>query len=144
MMPHLTGARPARPRLALALLAITAAVFALLPHVLASAAPTPTAGAKRATADETQSYGIWPDSTVPATPSTGDTSSVTLGLVFSSATDGQLRGVQYYAAGANRVATTGKVWNAKGRKIASISFPATSSDGWKTALFSTPITASQT
>ena len=45
----------------------------------------------------------------------------------------QLHGVQYYAAGVNRLATTGAVWNAAGRRIATISFPATSSDGWKTA-----------
>ena len=43
---------------------------------------------------------------------------------------GRLRGVQYYAAGANRVATTGNVWNSNGRRIASIKFPATSTDGW--------------
>jgi hypothetical protein len=133
MKSHLTGARSARPATVFSLLAaITAAVIALLPHVLATAAPA----TERTAAS---SYGIWSDSTVPAVPSSDETRSVTLGLVFSSATAGRLRAVQYYAAGANRVATTGDVWNGAGRRIASVRFPATATDGWKTASLSSSV-----
>jgi hypothetical protein len=133
MKSHPTGARPARPTTVFALLfAMAAAVIALLPHVLASAAP---ATDRRASS----SYGIWSDSTVPEVPSSDDGQSVNLGLVFSSTTTGRLRAVQYYAAGANRVATTGDVWNSAGRRIASVRFPATTADGWKTASLSSSV-----
>jgi hypothetical protein len=133
MKSHLTGARSARPATMFSLLAaVTAAVIALLPHVLATAAPA----TERTAAS---SYGIWSDSTVPAVPTSDETRSVTLGLVFSSATAGRLRAVQYYGAGANRVATTGDVWNGAGRRIASVRFPATATDGWKTASLSSPV-----
>lgn len=133
MKSHLTGARSARPSTVFPLLAaIAAAVIALLPHVLAAAAPASERSVPA-------SYGIWSDSTVPAVPSSDDARSVTLGLVFSSATAGRLHAVQYYAAGANRVATTGDVWNGAGRRIASVRFPATATDGWKTAWLSSSV-----
>ncbi|MBD3947148.1 DUF4082 domain-containing protein [Nocardioides ganghwensis] len=133
MKSHPTGARSARPATLFSLLtALTAAVIALLPHVLATAAPV----SERSAAS---SYGVWSDSTVPAVPSSDDSRSVTLGLVFSSATAGRLHAVQYYAAGANRVATTGDVWNGAGRRVASVRFPATANDGWKTAWLSSSV-----
>lgn len=133
MKSHPTDARSARPATVFSLLAaMTAAMIALLPHVLATAAPANDQSAA-------SSYGVWSDSTVPAVPSSDEAQSVTLGLVFSSATAGRLHAVQYYAAGANRVATTGDVWNGAGRRIASVTFPATENDGWKTAWLSSSV-----
>ena len=134
MTSPLADASATRPRAAVALLAaVTAAALAFLPLTTASPAPTALDSARA------PAYGIWSDSTVPAVPSAKRARGVTLGLVFSSATTGRLRGVQYYAAGANRRATTGSLWNASGRRIASVSFPRTTRNGWKTAWLRSPV-----
>ncbi|GAA1439442.1 hypothetical protein GCM10009641_47170 [Mycobacterium cookii] len=138
MRSHATDARPARPTMVFALLAaLVAAVLAVLPHVVASAAPA--AERKAANKAPASSYGIWPTSAVPTERKSKRAKGVSLGLVFSSAEDGRLYGVQYYAAGANRRATTGAVWNAAGRRLASVTFPKASRNGWKTALLSSPV-----
>ena len=138
MKSYPTDARTSRPSRTMVLLAtLTAAALAVLPHVLAAA--TPVADRAVATTSAGSARGIWSDSAVPAVPTAKDRRSVSLGLKFSSARNGRLRGVQYYAAGANRVATTGSVWSQTGRRIARVRFPATSTDGWKTATLSSPV-----
>jgi len=131
-------ARSSRPAIVVAVLAaLAAALFAVLPNVMANAAPERVANVTNTT--QQSSYGIWSDSVVPDVLNADETNSVTLGLDFSSSTDGLLYGIQYYAAGANRIATTGHVWKSNGRKIASVSFPTASENGWKTAWFSSPV-----
>ena len=90
MKSHLTKARLSRPVAVLSLLAAVVATLAAFPQILASAAPATDRTAARAIT----SYGIWSDSTVPKVPSTDDTQSVTLGLVFSSNTAGRRSSVR--------------------------------------------------
>ena len=141
MYPTPTHASSARPAIVIALLAaMSAAVFAVLPNVLASAAPAQDArSADTGNKVKQTAVGIWDDTVVPPVPSRKVKKSVTLGLDFSSETPGRLYGIQYYAAGANRAATTGRVWNARGKQVAKVRFPKSSADGWKTAWFSSPV-----
>jgi hypothetical protein len=133
-------ARSSRLAIGVAVLAaLAAALFAVLPNVTANASPAPVGKITKITKKDRQaSYGIWSSSDVPATPNAGDADSISLGLLFSSETGGRLYGIKYYAAGANRVATTGHVWNADGDRIASVRFASTSTDGWKTAWLNAP------
>ncbi|WP_165807011.1 DUF4082 domain-containing protein [Nocardioides currus] len=134
-MKHTPALAPsARPAVVVAVLAALAAtLLAVLPRVDADAAAGVDQKTKQA------SVGIWDDSVVPATPSRRTTKSTTLGLDFSSETGGRLYGIQYYAAGKNRAATTGKVWNARGKRLATVHFDRSKADGWKTAWFSSPV-----
>jgi len=134
MTSHFTDARPARSHVAIALLAgIATALFALLPHVPGAAASADGRTATKAAKTTSATYGLWPDSSTPKAKSVRNAKRVTLGLVFSSDTAGRLRGVQYYAARAHGPATTGAVWNSKGRRLATVTFPKVSTAGWQTA-----------
>lgn len=144
MYPIPTDARSARPAIVFALMAaMAAAVLAVLPNVMANAAPAPVASSTKSADTSNKikraSVGIWADSVVPAVPSRKVKKSVKLGLDFSSETPGRLYGIQYYAAGANRAATTGHVWNARGKRVATVRFRKSSTDGWKTAWLSSPV-----
>ena len=137
MTSHPTDARSARPHMAFALLAaLAAAVLAVLPHASATASPAADrAGTPRPHRRRTASG--------PGRPSRGaarqDSKRVTLGLVFSSRPPASCAACSTTPSARNRLATTGAVWNAAGRRIATVSFPETSTDGWKTAKPRTPV-----
>ena len=135
-----TDVRSSRAAIAVATLAALAvALLAVLPNVMANASPASVADVSQRTLTQQASYGFWSDSTVPSVKSDDETTAVTVGTVFSSSTPGQVYGVQYYAAGANRVATTGSLWNEAGKRVAAVRFPQTSSDGWKTVWLRSPV-----
>jgi hypothetical protein len=133
------GASSARPAIVVSVLATLAALFTLVPVVLAHAAPAPVAQSGTTHKIKQAAVGIWADSVVPAVPTRNVKKSVTLGLDFSSETPGRLYGIQYYAAGKNRAATTGQVWNPGGKRVASVRFPRSKTAGWKTAWFGSPV-----
>ena len=75
----------------------------------------------------------------PKTPSVTDTSSVELGIRFTSASDGFVTGVRFYKGSGNTGTHTGSLWSASGTRLATGTFAGESPTGWQTLGFSEPI-----
>lgn len=83
---------------------------------------------------------FWANTAVPQTAGvTNDSSSVTLGLKFSSAVAGNITAVRFYKGTGNTGTHTGQIWSANGTKLAEVTFLNETSSGWQQARFSTPV-----
>ena len=63
-------------------------------------------------------------------------------MKFTPSADGQVIGVRYYQGAGNTGTHTGSLWSSSGTLLASVTFPDSSTVGWVTALFSTPVSVS--
>jgi len=102
------------------------------PSSTATTPVTPTAGGCSACT-------IWPSSVTPATPSNADTSSVELGVKFTSDVDGQVTGIRFYKGTGNTGTHIGNLWTLTGTRLATVTFTNESATGWQQATFSTPV-----
>jgi hypothetical protein len=82
---------------------------------------------------------FWTDSSVPVTPATADTASVTLGLRFSSEVSGTVTGIRFYKGPRNTGTHVGNLWSSTGTKLATVTFSAETASGWQHASFSSPV-----
>ena len=85
-----------------------------------------------------------PDDTVldfaaPAVGDGGDTSSVVLGMKFTTSQQGTVRGVRFYKAQANSGTHIGSLWTSGGQLLAAATFANETGSGWQTVLFSQPV-----
>ena len=76
---------------------------------------------------------------IPAIPAANDTSAVELGLRFQSTVDGYVSGVRFYKGVGNDGSHSGSLWDASGRRLASVTFASESGTGWQSATFATPV-----
>jgi Domain of unknown function (DUF4082)/Fibronectin type III domain/Bacterial Ig domain len=79
------------------------------------------------------------DFTSPSTVDTGDTSSVELGVKFTSSASGTINGIRFYKAAANTGPHVGSLWSASGTLLASATFTGETASGWQQVNFSTPV-----
>jgi methionine-rich copper-binding protein CopC len=82
---------------------------------------------------------VWPDTSIPATPDSGDTAAVTLGVKFSASAAGYISGVRFYKAPANTGAHSGYLWSSTGTVLATGTFTNESTTGWEELDFSSPV-----
>ncbi len=82
---------------------------------------------------------IWPESTVPGIPDSGDGSSVELGVKFRASTAGFITGIRFYKGGSNTGPHTGNLWTTTGTRLATVTFTDESATGWQQALFAAPV-----
>jgi hypothetical protein len=76
----------------------------------------------------------------PAVVDSGDTSSVDLGVRFTSDAAGTVTGIRFYKASANTGTHVGALWSAGGQLLAQGTFTGESASGWQTVRFATPVT----
>lgn len=84
---------------------------------------------------------LWSTTTVPANTTGNDSESVELGVQFQSSVSGQILGIRFYEASNSTGTHTGALWSSTGTLLASGTF-ASSSQGWQTLTFSSPISIS--
>ncbi len=84
-------------------------------------------------------YTIWSQDAVPRTPADPDTSSVTVGVEFSSRVAGSVSGIRFFKSAENHGPHVGQLWDADGRLLTKVTFVSTSSVGWQTARFASPV-----
>ena len=80
------------------------------------------------------------DFSTPATVDSGDTSSVELGVNFTSSTSGTVTGIRFYKAATNTGTHVGSLWTSTGTLLATGTFTNESASGWQTLTFSSPVT----
>ncbi|MCU1518999.1 MAG: hypothetical protein JWQ75_3720, partial [Pseudarthrobacter sp.] len=79
------------------------------------------------------------DSVVPGLPEVRDGVPLTLGIRFSSTTDGTVTGVRFYKSAGNTGTHTGTLFTASGQQLATVTFANESTSGWQTAYFNQPV-----
>jgi hypothetical protein len=83
---------------------------------------------------------FWANTAVPQTAeATNDSSSVTLGLRFTSDVAGTVTAVRFYKGYRNTGTHTGQIWSSNGTKLAEVTFANETTSGWQQARFSTPV-----
>ena len=82
---------------------------------------------------------LWPLSTVPSTPDSGDGQAVELGVRFVASTSGYIEGIRYFKSAANAGVHTGSLWTASGQLLATATFTGEGGSGWQVVMFSTPV-----
>ena len=79
-------------------------------------------------------------SAVPVNGMDPDSSSVELGVRFSSSVSGFVTGVRFYKGGAANGGThTGSLWSSAGSLLATATFSGETSSGWQTVTFASPV-----
>jgi hypothetical protein len=76
---------------------------------------------------------------VPATPDVNDSSSVVLGVKFSSSSAGKVRGVRFYKVVANSGTHVVGLWSSTGTLLAQATVSGETASGWQEASFATPV-----
>jgi Domain of unknown function (DUF4082)/Fibronectin type III domain/Mo-co oxidoreductase dimerisation domain len=79
------------------------------------------------------------DFSTPATIDSGDTSSVELGVKFTSDSAGLVTGIRFYKAATNTGTHIGSLWTSTGTLLASATFTGETASGWQQVNFSTPV-----
>ncbi|KQY42915.1 DUF4082 domain-containing protein [Cellulomonas sp. Root137] len=82
---------------------------------------------------------VWGDSVPAGGTVDADQDSVELGTPFTPAKDGVVLGVRFYKTPENSGAHVGNLWDASGKRLASVTFSAETSRGWQTAYFDKPV-----
>ncbi len=98
----------------------------------------------------TTAYSLWDDNDV--TGGTYDDSNLNIGTVFQADQSGMVSGVRFYnpAGGTVSSSNVGKLWSCPnancstggGSELANVTFASSSTEGWKTAYFSSPVSIS--
>jgi len=96
-----------------------------------NATPTTAAAGPNAT--------IWANTSVPTVASENDSSSVQVGVKFSSDVNGYITGLRFYKASANTGTHVGNLWTSTGTLLATATFTGETATGWQQVNFSTPV-----
>jgi hypothetical protein len=112
---------------------------------VAAASNLATSGVASATytvqpATGTQPISIWSPSAMPSAIATSDTSSVELGLKFTSDVSGLITGVRFYKGPRATGTHTGTLWTSAGTRLATATFTGETAAGWQQVTFATPVT----
>ena len=98
-------------------------------HFTTGAAPTGT-------------LSIFSSSQTPTLAADTDSSSVEVGMKFTSDVAGTVTGVKFYKGTGNTGTHIGHLWTSTGTLLASVTFTNETTTGWQTANFSTPVAIS--
>ena len=77
-------------------------------------------------------YSVWADSTIPGTPSSGDTGAVTLGVKFKVSVAGTITAIRFYKGTGNTGLHYVSMWTAAGQSLYSSPVATESASGWQT------------
>jgi hypothetical protein len=82
---------------------------------------------------------IWSTTAAPATASSGDASSVEVGVRFSAQVDGYITGVRFFKGPQNVGTHVGSLWTSGGVLLARATFLGETASGWQQVLFDAPV-----
>ncbi|MEH2263611.1 N,N-dimethylformamidase beta subunit family domain-containing protein [Nostoc sp.] len=76
---------------------------------------------------------------VPSVPNATDNASYELGMKFRSAKRGQVSAIRFWKAASETGTHIGKIWNATGTLLTSVTFSNETASGWQEQLLATPV-----
>jgi hypothetical protein len=82
---------------------------------------------------------VWGDAAPVNGSVDSDKDSVELGTPFTPAKDGVVLGVRFYKTPENTGTHVGNLWDASGKRLATVTFAGETSRGWQTAYFDQPV-----
>jgi hypothetical protein len=82
---------------------------------------------------------LWKPSTTPAITSSGESTSIEIGLRFTSDVAGNVTGVRFYKGSGNTGTHVGSLWTASGTLLARATFSGETASGWQQVNFDTPV-----
>ncbi len=82
---------------------------------------------------------IWGSGFTPTVTDSGDTSSVEVGVKFTSDVYGTINGIRFYKSAANTGTHVGNLWTSGGQLLASATFSSETTSGWQSVSFSKPV-----
>ena len=82
-------------------------------------------------------YNLIQDS--PVVISENDSSSVELGMAFTSSQAGLVTAIRFYKGSGNTGTHTGSIWSSTGTRLATVTFTGETATGWQTAALATPL-----
>jgi hypothetical protein len=82
---------------------------------------------------------LWSASATPSIPSQADSSSIELGVKFTSDIAGRITGVRFYKGAGNTGTHIGNLWTSSGTLLATATFTNETATGWQQVTFSTPV-----
>jgi hypothetical protein len=85
-----------------------------------------------------QPYSLFAANATPDTPAWNDNGPVTLGVRFSSASDGSVTAIRFYAGAGNTGGQTVSLWAPDGTELATGTYTG-STVGWRTVTLATPV-----
>ena len=103
---------------------------------------TPSAGNSLTVSPQICPCDVWSPSNpsaVPTNPDSGDSSSVEVGVKFTSDVAGFVTGIRFYKSAANTGTHIGNVWSNAGTLLGSATFTNETSSGWQQVSFSSPV-----
>ncbi len=127
--------RPAQVATGLAALGLVAFSLVSPDDRAVSAAPTVTA---------VTSSGLFAPTDQPANPSYPDGASVEVGVRFSSDVAGSVTGMRFFKGVGNTGGHAGSLWDAAGKRLATVTFSGESASGWQQASFTAPVAITAT
>ncbi len=68
-----------------------------------------------------------------------DTKSVTVGVAFTTSSDGDVTGVRFYKGPSNTGTHVGELWDSSGNLLESVDFTDETASGWQDASFTSPV-----
>ncbi|MEH1863691.1 MAG: N,N-dimethylformamidase beta subunit family domain-containing protein [Nostoc sp.] len=92
-----------------------------------------------ATASPTGNTQVILTTQVPSIPNATDNASYELGLKFRSAKGGQVSAIRFWKAASETGTHIGKIWNATGTLLASVTFSNETASGWQEQVLETPV-----
>jgi hypothetical protein len=84
-------------------------------------------------------HTIWSDSVIPTSAAYNDNSPYELGTKFQAKEAGTITGIRFYKCVTNRDTYLGNLWDSAGNRLATATFTNTTSTGWQTVYFSSPV-----
>ena len=85
-------------------------------------------------------FTIWPATTTPVVTADPDTSSIEVGVRFSSDSNGSITGIRFYKASSNTGTHVGNLWSNSGILLATATFTNETASGWQQVDFAIPVT----
>lgn len=94
------------------------------------------------TLNASNTVSLWTPTAVPVITANAATTSIEVGLRFSTSVAGSVLGIEFYKASTNTGTHVGTLWGPTGVSLATVTFTGETASGWQTAMFATPVAIS--